>query len=68
MQPLHAKAASDIQGQNQQGWNQQGWNQQGWNPIDELFVPIDDLFFFTFQFIEFIPQELATLIALLFLF
>jgi hypothetical protein len=64
MQPLTAKAASDIQGQNPQGWNPQGWNPQG----DELFFPIDDLLFFTFQFLEQIPQELATLIALLFLF
>jgi hypothetical protein len=63
MQPLHPKAASDIQGQ-----NQQGWNQQGWNPIDELFFPIDDLFFFIFKFLEDIPQELLTLITLLILF
>ncbi len=63
MQPLHAKAASDIQGQ-----NQQGWNQQGWNPIDDLFFPIDQLFFFIFKFLEDIPQELLILISLLLLF
>jgi hypothetical protein len=54
MQPLHAKAASDIQGQNMQGDNQMNWN-------DFFFFPI-------FQIFEALDQELALLIALLFLF
>jgi hypothetical protein len=66
IQPLNAKAASYIQGQNPQGWNPQGWNPQGWNP--QGWNPIDDLFAFIFQFLEDIPQELLTLIALLLLF
>ena len=59
MQPLHAKAASDIQGQNMQGQNMQGDNQMNWN--DFFFFPI-------FQIFEDLDQELALLIALLFLF
>ena len=54
MQPLHANAASDMQGQNMQGNN---WN-------DFFFFPINLIF----QIFEDLDQELALLIALLFLF